>query len=136
MWYQPFMPDVREYLRSDGSCPFRDRFTGLRDPRAKARIDSTVRKLGRGLKPDVRSVGEGVHEARIDHGPGYRVYFGNDGAALVVLLLCGDKRTQDEDIAAAKKLWADYQMRKNLPPLTQSQTKPVPPLRPEDDKEL
>lgn len=67
------------------------------DARAKARIDTTVRKLVRGLKPDVKHVGEGVHEARIDYGPGYRLYFPNDGAELVILLLCGDKRTQSGD---------------------------------------
>jgi putative addiction module killer protein len=110
------MPEAREYLRTDGSCPFRDRFTGLGDARAKARIDTTIRKLGRNLGPDVKSVGEGVHEARIDYGPGYRVYFGNDGAELVMLLLCGDKRTQDEDIITAKKYWADYRARKSDPP--------------------
>jgi putative addiction module killer protein len=60
----------------------------------------------------VRSVGEGVQEARIDYGPGYRIYFGLDGAELVVLLLCGDKRTQDEDIAFAKVLWIEYRVRK------------------------
>jgi putative addiction module killer protein len=110
------MPEAREYLRTDGSCPFRDRFTGLGDARAKARIDTTIRKLGRNLRPDVKSVGEGVHEARIDYGPGYRVYFGNDGAELVMLLLCGDKRTQDEDIITAKKYWVDYRARKTDPP--------------------
>jgi putative addiction module killer protein len=106
------VPEAHAYIRSDGSCPFEARFEALRDPRAMARIDTAVRKLERGLKPDVRPVGEGVHEARIDHGPGYRVYFGNDGARLVVLLLCGDKRSQEADIAEAKALWAEYRVRK------------------------
>ena len=122
------MPKAREYLRSDGSCPFRDRFTSLGDPRAKARIDTTVRKLGRGLRPDVRSVGEGVHEARIDYGPGYRIYFGNDGKQLVVLLLCGDKRTQSEDIAAAKVYWTEYGVRKTAPRPKEGKPKPPPLL--------
>jgi putative addiction module killer protein len=82
------------------------------DARAKARIDTTIRKLERGLKPDVRSVGEGVHEARIDYGPGYRWYFGNDGADEVIVLLCGDKRTQDQDINVARKYRVDYRARK------------------------
>lgn len=79
---------------------------------AKARITTTIRKLARGLRPDVKPVGEGVHEARVDYGPGYRVYFGNDGRELVILLLCGDKRRQAEDIETAKTLWAEYRIRK------------------------
>ena len=106
------MPEARPYQRKDGSCPFDERFNQLGDPRAAARVDTTVRKLARGLRPDVRSVGGGVQESRIDHGPGYRVYFGLDGMMLVVLLLCGDKRTQEEDIAFAKVLWMEYRARK------------------------
>src|SRR5271170_7407013 len=80
------MPEARPYQRKDGSCPFDERFERLSDARAAARIDTTVRKLARGLRPDVRSVGAGVQEARIDYGPGYRVYFGLDGVDVVVLL--------------------------------------------------
>ena len=85
-----------------------------------------MRKLGRGLKPDVKPVGEGVHESRIDHGPGYRVYFANDGKELIVLLLCGDKGTQSEDIAEAKGFWADYRERKKPPPTKRAQPQPAP----------
>ncbi len=106
------MPDTRSYQRQNGTSPFAERFGRLSDPRAAARIDTTVRKLARGLRPDVRPVGDGVQEARIDHGPGYRVYFGIDGAELVVLLLCGDKRTQADDVAFAKALWVEYRGRK------------------------
>ena len=106
------MPEARSYQRRNGSCPFDERFERLGDPRAAARIDTTVRKLARGLRPDVRSVGEGGQEARLDYGPGYRGYFGLDGMDLVMLLLCGDKRTQDADIAFAKVLWAEYRARK------------------------
>jgi putative addiction module killer protein len=67
------MPEAREYLRRDGSSPFRERFEGMADARAKARIDTAIRKLERGLQPDMRSVGEGVRVARIDYDPGYRV---------------------------------------------------------------
>jgi putative addiction module killer protein len=110
------MPEAREYLRRDGSSPFRERFEGLADARAKARVDTPIRKLERGLQPDVKSVGEGVREARIDYGPGYRVYFASDGSDLVILLLCGDKRTQAADIAAARATWRDYRARKTPRP--------------------
>lgn len=74
--------------------------------------DTAIRKLERGLQSDVKSVGEGVREARIDYGPGYRLYFASDGRELVILLLCGDKRTQAADVAAAKAYWRDYRTRK------------------------
>ena len=108
--------EPQEFLRPDGSAPFTESFLGLRDARAQARIDTIARRLARGLKPDVKSVGGGVHESRIDYGPGYRVYFGNDGAALVILLLCGNKMTQSNDIAQAQAYWADYRARK-IPPV-------------------
>ncbi len=111
------MAEALQYLRADGSCPFADRFMALPDVRAQARIDTAVRKLARGLKPDLRPVGEGVHEARIDYGPGYRIYFGNDGSNLVVLLLCGDKRTQRDDIVTAQAYWSDYKATKAANPL-------------------
>ena len=109
------MTEAQEYIRRDGTNPFRDRFVSLGDKRAMARIDTIVRKLQRGLRPDVRPVGEGVHEARIDYGPGYRVYFGNDGQELVILLLCGDKRRQAADIETARLYWAEYKLRKAVP---------------------
>jgi putative addiction module killer protein len=106
------MVEARSYRRKNGSCSFNERFDSLGDPRAAARIDTTIRKLERGLRPDVRPVGEGVLEARIDYGPGYRVYFGLDRTDLVVLVLCGDKRTQGDDIAFARALWTEYRARK------------------------
>lgn len=108
------MPDAQVYERTDGSRPFDDRFDAL-EARAAGRITTAVGRLERGLRPNVRSVGEGVHEARIDYGPGYRVYFGLDGTDIVVLLLCGDKRTQHEDIEYAKVMWKEYRARKRLP---------------------
>jgi putative addiction module killer protein len=68
------------------------------------RIEARIRRLSLGNFGDVRPVGEGVSEMRIDYGPGYRVYFVQRGAALVVLLAGGDKRTQDRDIAIARAL--------------------------------
>ncbi len=76
-------------------------FDSLRDRRARARIDIRIRRLSLGNPGDVRPVGEGVSELRIDYGPGYRVYFVQRGQALIILLAGGDKRTQERDIARA-----------------------------------
>jgi putative addiction module killer protein len=73
----------------------------LRDRQTRARIQVRIDRLALGLSGDVRPVGEGVSELRIDHGPGYRVYFVRRGSELIVLLAGGDKRTQDRDIKRA-----------------------------------
>ena len=110
------VPNARSYERTDGSRPFDESFEQLRDARAAARIDTMLLKLEKGLRPDIRPVGEGVLEARVDYGPGYRIYFGVDGTELIVLLLCGDKRGQADDIAFAKVLWTEYRARKAVRP--------------------
>ena len=77
---------------------------GLRDVRARARVLVRVERLLAGNPGDVRPVGEGVSEMRIDYGPGYRVYFKRQDRTLVVLLAGGDKRTQNDDIDTARRL--------------------------------
>jgi putative addiction module killer protein len=77
---------------------------GLSDIRAVAHIQIRVDRLALGNAGDVKSVGSGVSELRIDYGPGYRVYFCKRGETFVLLLCGGDKRTQDNDIEVAKKL--------------------------------
>jgi putative addiction module killer protein len=76
----------------------------LRDAQARAKIAARVRRLAFGNPGDVRPVGEGISELRIHHGPGYRVYYIQRGAVLIVLLCGGDKSTQDRDIETAKRL--------------------------------
>ncbi|HYG62106.1 MAG TPA: type II toxin-antitoxin system RelE/ParE family toxin [Thermoanaerobaculia bacterium] len=83
---------------------FEEWFDGLRDRQARARIDVRLRRLSLGNPGDVKPVGEGVSELRIDYGPGYRVYFIRQGQSVVVLLAGGDKRTQAADVARAIEL--------------------------------
>ncbi len=82
-------------------------FSRIRDKASRSRIDIRIRRLSMGNPGDVKSVGEGVSELRIDHGPGYRVYFVQRGTVCVVLLAGGDKSTQDRDIQEAKALARD-----------------------------
>ena len=77
---------------------------GLRDLRARARVQVRIERLAAGHAGDVKPVGEGVSELRIDYGPGYRVYFMKRGSAVVILLAGGDKRTQAADIKTALRL--------------------------------
>jgi putative addiction module killer protein len=92
------MPEVRQ---TEG---FASWLAGLRDDRARARINVRIRRLALGNPGDVKPIKEGVLEMRIDYGPEYRVYFVQRGVALVILLAGGDKRTQDRDIASALAL--------------------------------
>ena len=77
---------------------------GLRDVRARARVLVRIERLAAGNPGDVKPVSEGVSEMRIDHGPGYRVYFRRQGHTVVVLLAGGNKRTQKRDIDTALRL--------------------------------
>jgi putative addiction module killer protein len=79
-------------------------FDGLRDSVTRARIDIRIRRLSLGNTGDAKSVGDGISELRINHGPGYRVYFTRRGLTVIVLLAGGDKSTQDRDIRDAKAL--------------------------------
>ncbi len=76
----------------------------LRDKQTRTRIQARIIRLGKGNPGDVKPVGEGVSEMRIDHGPGYRVYFIQKGSELIILLAGGDKRTQTKDIKTAIEL--------------------------------
>jgi putative addiction module killer protein len=79
-------------------------FADIRDRTAKVRIDIRIRRLSLGNTGDVKSIGEGVSELRVDHGPGYRVYFIKKADVYIVLLAGGDKSSQDKDIRNAKAL--------------------------------
>ena len=82
--------------------------TRLRDAKALAKIVTRLQRLELGNAGDVKAIGGGISEMRIDYGPGYRVYFVRRGDTVVVLLCGGDKRTQDRDIRSAKRHWREF----------------------------
>ncbi|MEO7299152.1 MAG: type II toxin-antitoxin system RelE/ParE family toxin [Verrucomicrobiota bacterium] len=90
--------------------PFEDWLDDLKDKKAVARVLARLARVRQGNLGDCKSVGEGVSELRVDYGPSYRVYFGQKGRTLVVLLCGGDKRTQDRDIRLAKQYWHEFKV--------------------------
>ena len=102
---------VLEYLDAAGQSPYRDWFDSL-DAQAAAKVAVAVTRIELGNLSNVKSVGAGVQEFRIDFGPGYRIYLGRDGDRFVILLAGGTKSRQQKDIATAQKRWADYKKRK------------------------
>ena len=101
--YALTMKEVRK------SSVYNDWFMSLRDSRAKTRIDSRVQRLAGGNPGDVKPVGEGISEMRIDYGPGYRIYYIDTGKEIIILLCGGDKKTQQADIVEARKIARDYE---------------------------
>lgn len=103
--------DIREYKEVGGRSPFREWVEGL-TPDAARRVANALYRLGQGSFSNSRSVGAGVYECKINFGPGYRVYFGNDGERIVILLGGGTKPRQQDDIRLALKRWEDYKQRR------------------------
>ncbi|MER0214922.1 MAG: type II toxin-antitoxin system RelE/ParE family toxin [Nitrosomonas sp.] len=91
---------------------FVDWLNGLHDIRARSRILVRIERLAMGNPGDVKPIGEGVSEMRIDYGPGYRVYFKSFGNKLIILLAGGDKHSQSNDIKTALRLMRDLQENK------------------------
>jgi putative addiction module killer protein len=98
---------VREYVDDSGRTPFRDWLSDL-DVAIRARIQARVLRFESGNLGDHKELGGGVWEARLDFGPGYRLYFGRSGREVVLLLLGGDKRSQNKDIKRAREFWGRY----------------------------
>lgn len=107
------MPPIRilEYLDSQGRSPYATWFEGL-NAQAAAKVAAALYQLAAGSASQIKGVGSGVLERKIDFGPGYRIYFGRDGASVVILLGGSSKQRQQQAIAAAKERWADYRRRK------------------------
>jgi|AGSF01.1.fsa_nt_gi putative addiction module killer protein len=100
---------VKTYLKPDGTSPFEEWLDAFQDIRGVSLIKKRLRRVELGNLGDYRSVGEGVYEFRIDYGSGYRIYFGQIGLTVVLLLCGGDKSSQKEDIKKAKKYWRNYE---------------------------
>jgi putative addiction module killer protein len=103
--------EVRIYVDALGRRPFAKWLDGLSGA-AHAKVETAIARMETGNLSNVRPVGSGVAEYRIDFGPGYRIYFGRDGDALIIVLAGGTKQRQQRDIAAAKVLWQEYRQRK------------------------
>lgn len=105
------MIELRAFVTDAGDTPFEVWFAAL-NAQAASKVTVALVRLERGNTSNVKGVGEGVFEQKIDWGPGYRIYFGRDGDALVILLAGGTKQRQQRDIAAAKVLWTEYKSRR------------------------
>ena len=105
--------EVRRYIKPDGRIPFAEWLESLRDGKVGTIITKRLDRVSSGNLGDYKSVGEGVCELRIKYGPGYRVYFGQIGTTIVLLLCGGDKSTQDRDIGTAIEYWREYEKREN-----------------------
>jgi len=103
---------IREYITPQGRNPFRHWMKGL-DIAVQARMQARVLRFENGNLGDHKTVGGGVWEARLDFGPGYRLYFGKDGVSVILLLAGGDKASQSKDIAVAKRYWNDFREAKH-----------------------
>jgi putative addiction module killer protein len=101
------MIEIEVYETPSGDRPFEKWFMRV-DRHARARIQVAFGRLEEGNTGSLKSLGGGVSELKISFGPGYRVYLGQQGDRLVILLHGGTKKRQSEDIAKAKQLWRDY----------------------------
>ena len=104
------MVEIRYYVAPDGKSPFAEWLADLNDF-AAAKVSLAVERIAMDNFSNVKSVGAGVMEYRIHSGPGYRIYFGRDGDAIVMLLTGGTKQRQQRDILAARAFWQDYKRR-------------------------
>ena len=105
------MYQIIDYLTADGRDPFKDWLAGLADRPARARVLVRIQRMAAGNFGDCKPIDGGVWELRIDHGPGYRVYYSRVGDKLVLLLIGGDKRKQQADIDTALEYLQDWNIR-------------------------
>lgn len=102
-----------EYVDPQGRSPYAKWFDGL-NAEAAAKVASALYRLADGNFSNVKGIGGGVFERKIDFGPGYRIYFGKDGDTVVILLGGSSKQRQQEAMEAAKERWADFRTRRRM----------------------
>lgn len=103
------IPKEAYYYQSvSGRCPFEEWLESLKDRKGAAKIRARITRSRAGNFGKCNTVGQGVSEIKVDFGPGYRLYFGEIGKTIVILLCGGDKSTQAKDIKLAHEYWADY----------------------------
>ncbi|MEG3843732.1 type II toxin-antitoxin system RelE/ParE family toxin [Microcoleus sp. herbarium14] len=105
--------EIRRYITPDGRNPFAEWLSSLQDLSAVVKIEQRLDRVRLGNLGNSKSVGEGVCELKIDFGPGYRVYFGQVGSTIVLILCGGDKSSQEQDIRKAYEYWKEYEERQN-----------------------
>jgi putative addiction module killer protein len=98
----------------NGSDPFEKWLTGIKDIKARAKINVKIDRLSMGNSGSSKPLGGGISELKIDYGPGYRVYYGQSGKFLILLLCGGNKDTQQKDIEIAKEYWINFKRRSSL----------------------
>lgn len=104
---------VEEYQDLNGRSIFGKWFETL-DTQTALMVNTVLTRMMHGNNSNIKSVGGGVYERTIDHGPGYRIYFGKEGLDIVILLCGGSKRAQQKDIDKAKLLWKEYKKRRKI----------------------
>ncbi|HEX4482015.1 MAG TPA: type II toxin-antitoxin system RelE/ParE family toxin [Rudaea sp.] len=100
--------EVREYVAGTGRNPFSEWLAGLKDSKSRNGIVARLLRLADGLRGDWKSIGAGLFELPVHVGPGFRIYCGQDGPRLIIVLAGGDKHSQTRDVERAHEYWKDY----------------------------
>ncbi len=105
---EPILRELRLFENENGHSPFLKWLDSIKNLTVKSLIRKRLNRVRLGNLGNTRSLGDKIYELKIDSGPGYRIYFGTDGSRIIVLLIGGDKSSQNRDIQKAKLFWKDY----------------------------
>ncbi|MCG9884166.1 MAG: type II toxin-antitoxin system RelE/ParE family toxin [Cyanobacteria bacterium] len=106
------MLEVRRYITKQGRIPLAEWLDSFRDRKIRQRIQNRLLRLEAGNLGDCKSLGQGLWELRLDFGSGYRIYYGQIGLVIILLLCAGDKSSQSRDIELARSYWREYESRR------------------------